>query len=141
MPTATIPPTSDVVPVQDDHGSPSPWAGTRPEAMAPATVPRKKGVTTDEAAKTTPKNRAWPKVAAYLRNANAEPRSTMPTRARTSGTASVVATAAKVEGKPVHHTTSTKISQTWLASQTGPMLWSTWRRSSAPRRVPPAVRS
>ena len=31
-----------------------------------------------------------------------------------------------------HSTTITKISQTWLASQTGPMLWSTRVRSSAP---------
>ena len=33
------------------------------------------------------------------------------------------------------------MSQTWLASQTGPMLWSMSVRRGAPRRAPPAVRS
>ncbi|SLJ41263.1 Uncharacterised protein [Mycobacteroides abscessus subsp. abscessus] len=33
------------------------------------------------------------------------------------------------------------MSQTWLASQTGPMLWSISTRNRPPRRAPPAVRS
>ena len=95
----------------------------------------------DEAAKTTPKRRAWPSVAAYLRKAKLAPRSTIPSRARTSGTKSVLMVAAKETGNAVHQVTSTKISQTWLASHTGPMLWSMRVRSSAPRALPPAVRS
>ena len=33
------------------------------------------------------------------------------------------------------------MSHTWLASHTGPMLWSIWVRSSAPAAEPPAVTS
>src|SRR2546423_975193 len=49
--------------------------------------------------------------------------------------------AAKASGKPVHNTTRTKISQTWLASHTGPMACSISRRRAAPgrrRRLPAA---
>ena len=45
----------------------------------------------------------------------------MPTAAAVSGTYSVDMIAAKAVGNPVHSTTSTKISQTWLASHTGPI--------------------
>ena len=38
-------------------------------------------------------------------------------------------------------TTSTKISQTWLASQTGPMARSMSARGRLPAPAPPAVRS
>ena len=52
--TASTPPTIDRGPVHDVSGSPPPSTGTRPEAMAPAMVPRKNGVTTDDEAKTAP---------------------------------------------------------------------------------------
>ena len=82
-----------------------PVAGTRPDAIAPTTAPRKNGVISEEPANTTPNNRAWPSVAAYLRNAKPAPRSTMPSSARNSGTASVLMVAANDSGKPVHHIT------------------------------------
>ena len=62
-----------------------------------------------------------------LRNANAAPRAIIPKAASVSGTYSVDATAANPAGNPVHSTTSTKISQTWLASQTGPIACSITR--------------
>ena len=76
-----------------------------------------------------------------LRNANAAPRAIIPKAARVSGTYSVDATGVNPAGNPVHSTTSTKISQTWLASQTGPIACSITARWGAPRRVPPARRS
>ena len=75
--------------------------------MAPATVPRKNGVRTDDVAKTTPNSRAWPSVSAYLRNAKLAPRSTIPSSARSSGSTSVDIAAAKASGKPVHQITRT----------------------------------
>lgn len=54
VPTATTPPTSEVGISQDPHRSPRYSNGTRPEAMEPATVPRKNGVISDE-----PANTAW----------------------------------------------------------------------------------
>ena len=56
-----------------------------------------------------------------LRNANPEPRSTMPSAASDSGTNIVRVIDANAVGKPVQRTTRQKISQTWLASHTGPM--------------------
>ncbi len=44
-------------------------------------------------------------------------------------------------GNPVHKKTSTKMSQTWFASQTGPTAWSIKRRVGAPLSASPAVRS
>ena len=44
-------------------------------------------------------------------------------------------------GKPVQKITRTKISQTWLASQTGPIERLISPRTRAPRSAPPAVRS
>src|SRR6201997_3520411 len=105
--TARQPPTSDVGLIHEPIGSPYPPAGTRPDAIAPATVPRKNGVITDEAAKIALKNCAWEKVAAYLRNAKLAPRNTIPAKASMSGMNSVVIAAANAAGKPVHHTTST----------------------------------
>ena len=50
--------------------------------------------------------------------------------------------AAKALGKPVHSTTSTKISHTWLASHTGVIERSTRSRTGAPFfSSKPAVRS
>ena len=53
---------------------------------------------------------------------------------------SVEKTASNAEEKPVHRTTRTKISHTWLASQTGPMAQSINSRGRLPRRSPPASR-
>jgi len=58
MVTARTPPRIDVGLIQLVQGSPaSPPAGTRPDAMAPATVPMKNGTSTDEMAKAAPKLR------------------------------------------------------------------------------------
>ena len=71
-------------PVQLLVGSPSPPAGTSPEAIAPTTVPMKNGVSTDANPKTrlagrsTGPGRAW-------RKAKPEPRRTIPSAARASG--------------------------------------------------------
>ena len=66
-------------------GSPYPRVGTRPQAMPPATAPRKKGVMTDEAAKAAPAIRCWSVRTTTFRNANPEPRTTMPRAASPSG--------------------------------------------------------
>src|SRR6202162_6351857 len=68
--TARQPPTSDVGLSQELIRSPYPPAGTRPDAIAPATVPKKNGVISDDAAKTAPKHRASAKVAEYFGKAN-----------------------------------------------------------------------
>src|SRR5258708_6393549 len=103
--TARQPPTTDVGLSHDLIGSPYPPAGTRPEAIAPATVPRKNGVISDEAAKIAPKSLACAYVSAYLRNAKPAPRSTIPASASIIGVNSVVMAAAKATGNPVHHIT------------------------------------
>src|SRR5215813_6832276 len=107
------PPRIDVGLIQLDHGSPAlPPAGTRPEAIAPATAPMQKGTTTDEIANAPPKLR-WLEVrVTSLRNAKLEPRSTIPNAASDSGTKSVSMMDWKASENPVHSTTSTKISQT-----------------------------
>jgi hypothetical protein len=75
------------VPVQLANGrEASPWAGTCPEATAPITQPRQKGVSTDDNANVAPSARASAMVAASPRRANAAPRKMMPTAARKSGT-------------------------------------------------------
>ena len=140
--TASTPPTIEVGLIQLDHGSPaSPPLGTRPDAIAPATVPRQNGTSTDDDANAAPKLR-WSRVRnTTLRNANDAPRRTMPSAAIVSGTNTVSVIAANTSGKPVHSTTSTKISQTWLASHTGPIEWSMIARGRSPFSAPPAVRS
>ena len=106
--------------------------GTRPDATPPATAPRKNGVMTEEAANAAPNRRRCQTCVTVLRNANAEPRTMIPNAARVSGMYRVEATAPNSGGKQVHSTTSTKISQTWLASQTGPMECSMSRRAGFP---------
>ena len=71
---------------------------------------------------------------------NVAPRRTIPKSSSVSGSKSVVETAAKAVGKPVKSTTTTRISQTWFASQIGPMAASTSARC-ARRRGPEARRS
>ena len=69
-----------------------------------------------------------------------EPRSTMPSAARLSGMNSVEKIAANADEKPVHSTTNTKTSHTWLASQTGPIAQSISSRARRARSPPPATR-
>ncbi len=98
-------------------------------------------MSTDDEANTAPKARWLGIVVDSLRKAKAEPRRMMPTAAIVSGTKSTLMMRAKASGKHVHSTTSTKISQTWLASHTGPMTFSMSRRWPAPFSGPPARRS
>jgi hypothetical protein len=114
---------------------------TRPDAMPPSTVPKKNGTSTDASAKTAPSVRASAIVAAWPRRANAVPRAMMPRAARKSGSARLAKIAPNATGKAVHTITSTKMSQTWLASQTGLIERCTSPRMRPPRRSPPAVRS
>jgi hypothetical protein len=118
-----------------------PPVGTRPDAIAPATVPRKNGVITEDAAKIKPKNLVFSKEAVYLRNAKLAPRKTIPAKASMSGMNSVVIAAAKAVGKAVRHVNSTKISHTLLAAHAGALPWSTSFRVSVPRTPPPTVRT
>ncbi len=66
-------------------GSPCPAVGTRPDAMPPATAPKQNGVITEELAKAMPLRRCSAVRIETLRNANPEPRSTMPNAAMPSG--------------------------------------------------------
>ncbi len=108
---------------------------TSPAAIPPSTVPRKKGRITEESAKTAPSTRASLIVAAWPRRAKAVPRMMIPSAARKSGTRKVVNTAPKTSGNAVHAITSTKISQTWLASHTGLIERWTSPRTGPPRAV------
>ncbi len=114
-------------------------SGTRPEATAPTTVPMKNGVITDEAA-----NRCSAKLRRELRTADSwkakpAPRRTIPSAARQRGMKSVDITASKATEKAVQRTTRMKISQTWLASQTGPIARSIRPRARWPRSPSPAT--
>ncbi len=139
---ASTPPNTDVGLTQLDHGSPaSPPAGTRPDAIPPATAPMQYGTSTDDSAKAAPKLRRSRVRTTDLRKANPAPRSTIPTAARVKGTNSVSMIEAYASEKPVHRRTKQKINQTWLASHTGPIDWSISRRGRSPRAAPPATRS
>ena len=59
--------------------------GTRSDAIAPAIVPKKKGVTMEENANAAPNNRRCQSSVTALRNANADPRAMMPIATRVSG--------------------------------------------------------
>ena len=109
-----------------------PPAGTRPDAIAPATAPMQYGTSTDEIAKIAPKSRRSDVRKTLLRNAKLEPRSTMPSAASVSGTNSVSVIDANASENPVQSTTRQKISQTWFASQTGPIEWSMSARGRSP---------
>lgn len=96
---------------------------------------------TEEDANATPLRRCSAVCIDTLRNANPDPRSTIPKTAIPSGMYSVVMIAANAVGNPDHRMTRQKISQVWLASHTGPMARSISARARAPRAAPPAVRS
>ena len=109
--------------------------------MAPAIAPKQYGTMTDEMANAAPKLRRSRVRKTALRKAKLEPRSTMPNAAIDSGTNRVSVIEAYASEKPVHSTTKQKISQTWLASHTGPIEWSITSRGRSPRSAPPATRS
>src|SRR5439155_24226277 len=67
------------------------------------------------------------------RNANAAPRKTMPISAIVKGTYRSRLNLAKADGNAVTRPTIMEISQTWLASQTGPIASATPRRRSRAR--------
>src|SRR5215475_6382303 len=139
--TARMPPRIDVGFIQLCHQSPDfPPAGTRPDAIAPATAPKQYGTITDEIANAAPKFRRSAVRNTTLRNAKLEPRNTMPTAASVSGTNSVSVIAEYAVENAVHNTTKQKISHTWFASHTGPIEWSMSSRGSSPRVAPPAMR-
>ena len=98
----------------------------------------KNGVSSDESPKTACETRRSRALGASRWKANPAPRSTIPSAARLSGMKSVEKTAAKADEKAVQSTTSTKISQTWFASQTGPIAQSISSRARLPRSPLPA---
>ena len=72
------------------QGSPAtPPAGIRPLAIAPTTAPRQNGTITDEDANAAPKFRFELVRVTVLRNANPDPRNTIPNAAIVSGTNTV----------------------------------------------------
>jgi hypothetical protein len=72
--------------------------GTRPDAIAPATVPSANGVSTDESANTRSMARCPRAASSWPRTAYAVPRRMMPSRAMNSGTASVEVIEPKATG-------------------------------------------
>ncbi len=76
--------SSGSAPVQLAVGSPPPSAGTSPEATAPATVPRKNGVSTEEIPNTRVAGPCTGPVSAW-RKAKPEPRRTIPSAASARG--------------------------------------------------------
>src|SRR5258707_1151282 len=97
--------------------------GSSRYGYCPAPQPHSTAATAspDDSASVAPNSRFSATSDTDLRNANADPRRMTPNAASVSGTYSVDITAANARGKPVHNVTSTKMSQTWLASHTGPI--------------------
>ena len=141
MATKSAPITSESGLSQLVTGSPAALpTGTRPPAIAPTTVPMKKGVSTEASPKTVAASARPLARRAVWWNAKPEPRSTIPSAARHSGMNKVEKIASNADEKPVQSTTSTKINQTWFASQTGPIAQSIKSRGRRPRSPPPASR-
>jgi hypothetical protein len=113
--------------------------GTRPEATAPATVPMKNGVSTDESANAPTARRRPEPLPATPWKAKPAPRRTIPSAARLSGMNSVDMIDANASENADHSTTSTKMSQTWLDSQTGPIAQSIRARARVPRSPLPVT--
>ncbi len=101
----------------------------------------KNGTMREENANAAPNSRCQCSVSTSLRNANPDPRSTIPNAASHSGSAAAVMTAANAAGNAVQKMTRMKISHTWLASQTGVIVSSISCRGARPRWSPPASRS
>ena len=104
--------SSEVGPVHTARSVCAGLAGTRPDAIAPITVPMKNGTMSEEKAKVAPNRRCQCSVSTSLRKAKPAPRSTIPKAASHSGRAAAVMTAAKAGGKAVQKMTRTKMSQT-----------------------------
>src|SRR4051794_454010 len=86
-PIARTPPSTDVGLSHEPIAAPRALpVGTRPDATAPATAPRKNGVNIDDAANVAPNSRLSRTSGTDLRNANADPRRITPNAARVSGT-------------------------------------------------------
>ena len=96
----------------------------------------KNGVNTEATPKTRLAGRSTGPGSAW-RKAKPAPRRTIPSAASASGMYSVVKIAEKADEKAVQRMTRTKISQTWFASQTGPIDRSIWARTR-PRPFPRA---
>ena len=107
-----------------------------PDASAPRHRPRANGVKKLAAPNSALQRRCTASSrASYRRKTNAEPRSTMPIRTAVIGMCSAVMVAANPGGNAVKNTTITRMSQTWLASQIGPMACSIaarWRDARGP---------
>src|SRR5215467_14547659 len=118
--TPKIPTAIDVELSQLDHSSPC-WlpGGTRPEAMPPRAAPSMNGVMSDETPNAADSTRLRPALSATLRNANPEPRITMPIPARMTGTNSVFMIEPNASLNAVQHTMAAKISHMLFASHTG----------------------
>ena len=96
-------------------------------------------MSTDATANAASAKRRPVRLSAIRWKANPAPRSTIPSAARQSGMNSVDITDANASGNPVQRMTSAKISQTWFASQTGPIAQSMRARARFPRSLPPAT--
>ncbi len=77
-------------------------AGTRPDAIAPITVPMKNGTMREENANAAPNSRCQRSAWTSLRNAKPAPRSTIPNAASHSGSAAaeVRPSQRRVQGQP-----------------------------------------
>src|SRR6202046_4687500 len=73
-------------------------SGTRPEAIAPITVPMKNGTMSEEKAKAAPNRRCQRSVSTSLRKAKPAPRSTIPKAASHSGRGGAGVTGAEAGG-------------------------------------------
>ena len=140
--TASTPPRIDVGLTQLDHGSPAlPPAGTRPDAIAPATAPMQYGTSTDDDANAAPKfalARACANTA--LRNAKLEPRSTMPSAASVSGTnsVSVIDANASENAGPQHDEAEDQPDVVRFPHRADRVVDDA-RAAAAPRSAPPAI--
>ena len=141
MATKSTPIASELPFTQLVSRSPSPSAGTRPDAIPPTTVPMKNGVSSDDSANIAPNARRCSTGSTALRNAKPAPRRTIPSAASVSGTNSVDMIAANASENAVQSTTRQKISHTWLASHTGASARSISARGRSPRSASPAKRS
>src|SRR4051812_9701400 len=104
----------DVGPSQLDHASPAtPPAGTRPEAMPPATAPMQNGTSTDEGGNRGPEVR-WLRVGETgFAEGKVAPRRPIPEGGKVRGEEGRGVDGRDGFGNAVQRTTSVKINQTW----------------------------
>src|SRR5688572_22109428 len=100
--------------------------GSLPEATAPTLIPRSAGVMMLETAnrcRHRGETELLPsrEVMSCVRTAKAVPRNTIPTNMRDNGMCKLVAMTENAGGKAVNRMVTATISQTWLASQMGPI--------------------